>query len=130
LRHWASNANALLWIKETTMRKITIVPAVALSLMTMGMIAQAAPASAHHSVIVTGEDGDDATPDTVPGAGGGSGAGSGSGSAAPSGGAATGAGGTALHDTSSDAPWLAAGAAGIALVGVSAATRRRRAAKA
>jgi hypothetical protein len=111
------------------MRKITIVPAVALSLMTMGMIAQAAPASAHHSVIVTGEDGD-ATPDTVPAAGGGSGAGSGSGSAAPSGGAATGAGGTALEDTSSDAPWLAAGAAGIALVGVSAATRRRRAAQA
>jgi hypothetical protein len=112
------------------MRKITIVPAVALSLMTMGMIAQAAPASAHHSVIVTGEEDGDATTDTVPGAGGGSGVGSGSASGTPSGGAATGAGGTALEDTGSDAPWLAAGAAGIALVGVSAATRRRRAAKA
>ena len=101
------------------MRKITIVPAVALSLMTLGMIAEAAPASAHPSVMVAGED-DDTTDNTI----------AGSGSGAPSGGAATGAGGTAVEDTNSAAPLLASGAAGIALLGVGAATLRRRTVKA
>jgi hypothetical protein len=112
------------------MRKIMIVPALALSLMSMGMIAEAVPAGAHQ-VIHAGED-DDATTDTVPGSGSGGSGGSSSsgGSGAPSGGASTGAGGTAVEDAHDAAPWLATGAAGLALIGVSAATRRRRAVKA
>jgi hypothetical protein len=106
-----------------------IVPAMALSLMTLGVIAQVAPASAH-AVVHTGEDGDDSTTITAPSGGGGSSSGSSGGSSTPSGGISTGAGGTAVGDEHDLAPWLATGAAGIALVGVSAATRRRRAVKA
>ena len=103
------------------MRKITIVPAVALSLMTLGMVAAATPASAHPAVHVAGEDNGDTTDDTTVRSGGGSGT--------PSGGAATGAGGTAVEDTNS-APWVASGITGIALLGVGAATLRRRTVKA
>jgi hypothetical protein len=103
------------------MRKMTIVPAIALSLMTLGLVAEAVPASAHPSVMVAGEDDDDGTPDTVAGGGGGGGAG------APSGGAGTGAGGTATEDASTEAaPFVLAGVAGVGLLAASAALRRRR----
>ena len=98
------------------MRKTMIVPAVALSVMTFGMIAQAVPASAHPTAIVAGEDNGDDTPDTSNSGGGGT----------PSGGAATGGGGTAVESTTDVAPFLAAGAAGIGMLGLGAALRRRR----
>jgi hypothetical protein len=115
------------------MRKTMIIPAMALSLMSLGAIAGVTPAGAHQAVH-TGEDGDSTTV-TVPSGGGGSSSGASSGgssggSATPSGGISTGAGGTAVGHENDLTPWLATGAAGIALVGVSAATRRRRAVKA
>jgi hypothetical protein len=111
------------------MRKMMVIPAMALSLMTFGGLAAGTVASAH-PVIHAGEDGDDTPTITAPSGGGGSSSGSSSGgSATPSGGIATGAGGTAAGDEHDLAPWLAAGAAGIALVGVSATAQRRRSAK-
>src|SRR4051794_25979911 len=109
------------------MRKMMVIPAMALSLMTFGGLAAGTVASAH-PVIHAGEDGDDAPTITAPSGGGGSSSSSG-GSATPSGGIATGAGGTAAGDEQDLAPWLAAGAAGIALVGVSTTAQRRRSAK-
>jgi len=115
------------------MRKRMIIPTVALSLITFGALAGGTVASAHQ-VIHTGEDGDDTPSVTAPSGGGessgSSSSGSGSGSATPSGGIATGAGGTAAGDEHDLAPWLVTGAAGIALVGVSAAAQRRRSVKA
>jgi hypothetical protein len=119
------------------MRKITLLPAVALSLMTFGVIAEAVPASAAPSAIVTGEDNGDqnAPPPTFSGTLSSSGgvssssSGGGSGSATPSGGAFTGAGGTAVDDASNVAPFLAAGGAGLGLLALSAAMRRRRTAE-
>jgi len=98
------------------MRKTMIVPAIALSVMSFGMIAQAVPASAHPASVVAGEDNGDDTPDTSNSSGGGG---------APSGGAATGGGGTAFESTTDVAPFLAAGAAGIGMLGLGAALRRR-----
>jgi len=96
------------------MRSKKIVSAVALSLMGLGVVGQAAPAFA-------GETGD--TDDTVAES---STSGSGSGSGEASGGVAAGGGGTAVDDSSSAAVWVATGGAGIALLGLTAATRRRR----
>ena len=98
------------------MRKTMIVPAIALSVMTFGMIAQAVPASAHPASVVAGEDNGDDTPDTSNSGGGGT----------PSGGAATGGGGTAVQSTTDVAPFVAAGAAGVGMLGLGAALRRRR----
>jgi hypothetical protein len=103
------------------MRKTTIIPAMALSLLTLGSVsAMAVPAGAatHHASIRTaGEDDDTTSPTTPEGSGGGS---------TPSGGAATGAGGMATGGAADVAPWLAAGGAGIALLGAGALSRRRR----
>jgi hypothetical protein len=98
------------------MRKTMIAPAVVLSVMSFGMIAQAVPASAHPASFVAGEDdGEDVPPTNNAG-----------GSGAPSGGAATGAGGSAVEHTSDVAPFLATGAAGIGMLGLATALRRRR----
>jgi hypothetical protein len=94
------------------MRKMTILLAICMSLMTMGMLAQASRVGAMPAA-VAGED--DSGDTTVP-----------AGSGSPSGGVATGAGGTA-PSSSNTAPWLAAGAAGIALSAVALAHHRRRA---
>jgi hypothetical protein len=116
---------------DPKVRRITIIPALALSFMSLGVVVHVSPASAH-TAIHAGEDGDDSTPATTPSASGGSGSSSGgSGSSTtPSGGISTGAGGTALGNEHDPVPWLATGAAGVALVGASVATRRRRALKA
>jgi hypothetical protein len=106
--------------EHEAMRKTTVLPTIVLSFLTLGTVASALPANAttHHAARTAGEDDDDATtPDTSNG---------GAGSGAPSGGAATGAGGMAGADSSSALPWLAAGGAGLALVGAGAVTRRRR----
>ena len=102
------------------MRKRTILPTVALSLMTFGMLADAAPVGASTAAIAgedeIDEDGEDSTQATL-----------GGGAGAPSGGAATGAGGTAPGSTSNTAPLVAAGVTGIGLLGLTEAARRRRA---
>jgi hypothetical protein len=113
--------------RSSTMRRSTIVPAIALSFMSLGIIAQVTPASAH-PVVHTGEDGDDSTTVTNPSVGEGSSSGAGGTSSTPAGGVSTGAGGTAPGDAHDLAPWLATGAAGVALVGASVAARRRGAA--
>jgi len=109
------------------MRKSTIVSAMALSLISVGSITAAAlPASAatHHAARAAGEDtGDGSTPPPTVGSSGGGGGGS---SSSPSGGVATGAGGMAKSHDADAAPFLAAGAAGFALIGASAIARRRR----
>jgi MYXO-CTERM domain-containing protein len=115
------------------MRKTTIFPAMALSLLTLGTVTAALPASAattHHAVRAAGEDtGDGSTPATVPSSSGSSGSSSG-GSSTPSGGASTGGGGMAdlgNHGATNAAPWLATGGVGLALLGAATAARRRRA---
>ena len=112
------------------MEKHKILPLMALGLLTFGTISTALPAGASVEHRVLGGEDDDATPPaTVSGSGSGSGSG-----ATPSGGASTGAGGmasTAPADAGLNLMWLAAGGAGIALLGASAGTsavvRRRRA---
>ena len=110
------------------MRKTMILPAMALSLLGFGMVAEAVPAGAavHHSVSAQeaddDDDDDDGDDDLLENGGAGAGA--------PSGGAATGAGGTAADSAESAAPWLLTGAAGLGLVGIGATTRRRRTVKA
>jgi hypothetical protein len=103
------------------MRKMRIVPAIALSMMTLGIVAYAVPASAsptHASVRSAGED-NDGTDVTTPGSGGGGGG-------TPSGGAATGAGGMATTESRDVAPFVASGVAGLGLLGASVLVRRRR----
>jgi MYXO-CTERM domain-containing protein len=108
------------------MRKTTIIPAMALSLLTLGTVTTALPASAatpHHTIRAAGEDGD-STDATVPSSG------SSGGSATPSGGAATGGGGMAdvtSGGAANVAPFLASGGVGLALLGAAAVSRRRRA---
>jgi hypothetical protein len=94
------------------MRKITIVLAIAMSLTTMGMLSQVSRADAAPTAVVGEDDTNDTTPE---------------GSASPSGGVATGAGGTAPSGSNNTAPWLAAGVAGTALTAFSLAQRRRHA---
>lgn len=103
------------------MAKWMVVPVAALSLMTLGVVHEVMPANAANAEksAPAGEDDDDDTPITVASSGGGAGA--------PSGGAATGAGGMALESSDSATPELAAGAAGLGLLGLSIAARRRRA---
>jgi hypothetical protein len=102
------------------MRKRTILPVIALGAVTLGTISTALPAGAS---VPFGEDGD-TPPVTQPAAT----AGGGGGGATPVGGAATGGGGMAESPTSNPnvALWLAAGGAGLALVGTGVVTRRRR----
>jgi hypothetical protein len=101
-----------------------IVPAVALSLMSFGAVANIGMHSAHaapQAHAAGEEDGDLTTPDTVAGGGGGS---------TPSGGAGTGAGGMAKVGPVDVAPFVAVAGAGAALLGAgagaSALARRRR----
>ena len=100
------------------MRKRTILPVIALGALTLGTISTALPAGA---AMQFGEDGNDGTTTPTNGTGSGSGA-------TPSGGAATGGGGMADGSTSNAnaALWLAAGGAGLALIGTGAIARRRR----
>jgi hypothetical protein len=99
------------------MRKHTILPVIALSAITLGTISTALPAGAS---VPFGED-DETPPVTQPVSGT-------VGGATPVGGAATGGGGMAGSPTSNAnvALWLAAGGAGLALVGTGVAARRRR----
>ena len=104
-----------------------IVPAVALTLMSFGAVANVAIPAAHAAphAYAAGEDGDDvAPPPTIGGGGGGGGGGT------PSGGASTGAGGMAKVGSTDVAPFIAVGGAGAALLGASAGAsalaRRRR----
>ena len=109
------------------MRKISIIPALVLSAMTLGVVVHAMPASAHPA-IVAGEDddGDDAVQETFSG----SSATVSAGAGAPSGGAATGFGGMSTSNPGSATPFLLTGAAGLGLLGASAASRRLRTVKA
>ena len=93
--------------------RMKIVPAVALSIMSFGAVANVAMPAAHAAphAFAAGEDGDDVTPPTNAGGGGGGGG-------APSGGAATGAGGMANVDSFDIAPFVAIGGAGAVLLGV------------
>jgi hypothetical protein len=104
------------------MRKNKILPVIALSAITLGTISSVLPAGAS---VRFGEDGDETPPVTQPVAQ--SGAGS-SGGATPVGGAATGGGGTAASPTSDPSVvlWLAAGGAGLVLIGSGVAARRRQ----
>jgi hypothetical protein len=101
------------------MRKSKILSVIALGALTLGTISTALPAGASMRF---GEDGNDGTTQPTVVSGGGSGAGS------PSGGASTGGGGMASAPTSNPnvVLWLAAGGAGLALVGTGAVARRRR----
>jgi hypothetical protein len=100
-------------------RKISIIPALAFSAMTFGLVVEAMPASAETVEFAGVDEDEDEFQDVAEESSGGAGA--------PEGGAATGAGGTLTGDAGSAAPFLAAGAAGIGLLGMSAATRRLRA---
>jgi hypothetical protein len=108
-------------IKERTMRKTKILPVIALGAITLGTISSVLPAGAS---VPFGED--DATPPVTQPAGTSVGAGGGGGGT-PVGGAATGGGGMADASTPnpSAALWIAAGGAGLALVGTGVAARRR-----
>jgi hypothetical protein len=112
--------------------RMKIVPAVALSLMSFGAVANVAIPAAHAAphAYAAGEDGDDvARPPAVHQAASNSGGGGGGGST-PSGGASTGAGGMAEVGSFDVAPFIAVGGAGAALLGAgagaSALARRRR----
>jgi hypothetical protein len=113
------------------MRK-KIVPALALSFISLGTVSTVAMpvahAATHHAMVHAGEDGDDDNSDSTPATVADSG-GSGS-SSTPSGGVSTGAGGMAEAGSTDVAPWLAEGGAGAVLLGMSAGAtaiaRRRR----
>jgi len=108
--------------------RMKIVPAVALTLMSFGTIANVAMPAAHAAphAYAAGEDGDDDAPPPTHNTGGGGGGGG----SAPSGGVSTGAGGMAKAGSSDVAPFVAVAGVGAALLGASAGSsalaRRRR----
>jgi len=116
--------------------RMKIVPAVALSIMSFGVVANVAIPAAHAAphAYAAGEDGDDVQHPVHQAAnsGGGGGCGGGGGGSTPSGGASTGAGGMAQAASFDAAPFVAVGGAGALLLGAgagagaSALARRRR----
>jgi len=112
--------------------RMKIVPAVALSIMSFGVVANVAIPAAHAAphAYAAGEDGDDVQHPVHQAANSGGGGGGGGGGSTPSGGASTGAGGMAQAASFDAAPFVAVGGAGALLLGAgagaSALARRRR----